>query len=207
MSSIRKSVAAHRPLLLLLSSLCWSNAKTPKSAVKVDRIVVVKSTRTLTLMSEGKILKAYKVALSREPVGAKERAGDHKVPEGDYVVDSKVPHSRFHLGLHISYPNAADRERARTLGVKPGGNIEIHGLDSKYAWVGSVQRYVDWTDGCIAVTNPEIEEIYKLVAVGTLVEILAEPKADNHSATADPKNGNLHLGKDVGRRGDKRDVF
>jgi murein L,D-transpeptidase YafK len=166
-------------LLLLLSSLCWSKAQTSKPAVKVDRIIVVKSTRTLTLMTESKVLKAFKVALSREPVGAKERAGDHKVPEGEYVVDSKVPHSRFHLGLHISYPNAADCERARTLAVKPGGNIEIHGLDSKYAWVGSLQRYVDWTDGCIAVTNLEIEEIYNLVAVGTLVEILAEPKADN----------------------------
>jgi murein L,D-transpeptidase YafK len=193
MSSVRKSGVVYLALLLLLSSLCWSNAQTSKPAVKVDRIVVVKSTRTLTLMSDGKVLKTYKVALSREPVGAKERAGDHKVPEGEYVVDSKVPHSRFYLGLHISYPNAADRERARKLGVKPGGNIEIHGLDSKYAWVGSLQRYVDWTDGCIAVTNPEIEEIYKLVAVGTLVEILAEPKADNHSATVDPKNGNLHL--------------
>ncbi|MGA2845376.1 MAG: L,D-transpeptidase family protein, partial [Candidatus Acidiferrales bacterium] len=90
----------------------------------------------MTLMRDGKVLKAYKVALSREPVGAKEREGDHKVPEGEYVVDSKNPHSRFHLALHISYPNAVDNERARKLGVKPGGNIEIHGLDNKYAWVG-----------------------------------------------------------------------
>jgi murein L,D-transpeptidase YafK len=194
MGSVKKSGAVGLALLLLLvSSLCWSQEKASHPSPKIDRIVVVKSARTLTLMSDGKVLKTYKVALSREPVGAKERAGDHKVPEGEYVVDSKVPHSRFHLGLHISYPNAADRERARKIGVKPGGNIEIHGLDSKYAWVGSLQRYVDWTDGCIAVTNPEIEEIYKLVAVGTPVEILAEPKADNHSATVDPKNGNLHL--------------
>ena len=79
-------------------------------------------------------------------------------------------------------PNAADRERARKLGVRPGGNIEINGLDSKYAWVGSLQRYVDWTDGCVAATNPEIEEIYELVGVGTPVEIIAEPKDNNHSA-------------------------
>lgn len=125
----------------------------------------------MMLMSEGKVLKTYEVALSREPVGAKERAGDHKVPEGEYVVDSKVLHSRFHLALHISYPNAADRERARKLGVKPGGNIEIHGLPNRYAWLGSVQHYVDWTDGCVAVTNPEIEEIWRLVPVGTPVEI------------------------------------
>jgi murein L,D-transpeptidase YafK len=187
MRSIRKSCVVCL-VLLVFSSLCGSDEKPSHPAAKVDRIVVVKSTRTMTLISDGKVLKTYKVALSREPVGAKERAGDHKVPEGEYVVDSKVPHSRFHLGLHISYPNATDRERARKLGVKPGGNIEIHGLDSKYAWVGSLQRYVDWTDGCIALTNPEIEEVYELVAVGTPVEILAEPKAENHSATVPPKN-------------------
>jgi murein L,D-transpeptidase YafK len=171
MSSVRKSGAAHLALLLLLFCLpCWSNDKT-SGPPKVDRIVVEKSARTMTLMRDGKVLKTYKVALSREPVGAKERTGDHKVPEGKYVVDLKNPHSRFHLALHISYPNAADRERARKIGVKPGGNIEIHGLDSKYAWVGSLQRQVDWTDGCVAVSNSEIEEIWPLVRVGTAVEI------------------------------------
>jgi murein L,D-transpeptidase YafK len=138
---------------------------------EADRIVVEKSARTMTLMQGAKVLKSYKVALSREPKGPKEREGDHKVPEGEYVVDSKNSHSRFHLALHISYPNAADRERARKLGVRPGGNIEIHGLDSKYAWVGSLQRQVDWTDGCIAVTNSEIEEIWPMVPVGTPVVI------------------------------------
>src|SRR6266403_1065299 len=127
--------------------------------------------KTTTTAAAAPVLKTYKVALSRKPVGAKEREGDHKVPEGEYVVDSKNSHSRFHLALHISYPNAADREKARKLGVRPGGNIEIHGLDSKYAWVGSLQRQVDWTDGCIAVTNPEIEEIWPMVSVGTPVEI------------------------------------
>jgi murein L,D-transpeptidase YafK len=125
----------------------------------------------MTLMHGAKVLKAYKVALSREPVGAKEREGDHKVPEGKYVVDLKNAHSRFHLALHISYPNADDRVKARKLGVRPGGNIEIHGLDGKYAWVGSLQRQIDWTDGCIAVTNPEIDEIWPMVPVGTPVEI------------------------------------
>ena len=125
----------------------------------------------MTLMQGANVLKTYQVALSRRPIGAKEREGDHRVPEGEYVVASKNSHSRFHLALHISYPNAADREKARKLGVRPGGNIEIHGLDSKYAWVGSLQRKVDWTDGCIAVTNPEIEEIWPMVPVGTPVEI------------------------------------
>lgn len=159
-------------LLSLACITCWCAAQdTTPTAIKADRIVVDKSARTMTLMQGAKALKTYKVALSRKPLGAKEREGDHKVPEGEYVVDSKNAHSRFHLALHISYPNAADREKARKLGVRPGGNIEIHGLDSKYAWVGSLQRQVDWTDGCIAVTNPEIEEIWPLVPVGTPVEI------------------------------------
>jgi murein L,D-transpeptidase YafK len=122
-------------------------------------------------MSGGKVIKTYKVALGGDPVGSKIKAGDKKTPEGEYVIDSKNEHSRFHLALHISYPNAADRERARKLGVSPGGGVEIHGLEAKYAWVGSLHRQVDWTAGCIAVTNPEIDEIWPLVRVGTPVEI------------------------------------
>ena len=155
--------------IAFLSIASAGAAETPTP--QTDHILVEKSARTMTLMHGDKILKTYKVALSREPIGAKEREGDHKVPEGEYVIDSKNPHSRFHLALHVSYPNAADRERARRLKVKPGGNIEIHGLDSKYAWVGGLHRQVDWTDGCIAVTDSEIEEIWTSVPVGTKVEI------------------------------------
>ncbi|HUD55743.1 MAG TPA: L,D-transpeptidase family protein [Terracidiphilus sp.] len=138
---------------------------------KADRIVIVKSERTLTLMSGGKVLKTYKVALGGDPVGPKVKVGDKKTPEGMYVIDSKNAKSRFHLALHISYPNTDDRARARKLGVSPGGGVEIHGLESKYAWVGSLHRQVNWTAGCIAVTNPEIDEIWPLVPVGTPVEI------------------------------------
>ena len=139
---------------------------------KADRIVVMKSARTLTLMSDGKTLKTYKVALGAQPIGAKERQGDHKTPEGNYIIDAKVEHSRFHRALHISYPNQADRDRARKLGVSPGGAVEIHGLGDKFGWIGARHRAYDWTDGCIAVTNAEIEEIWRLVPVGTRVEIL-----------------------------------
>ena len=136
-----------------------------------NRIVIVKSAHTMTLMSKGNALKTYHVALSTVPVAAKERAGDHKVPEGKYTIDEKNAVSRFHLALHVSYPNAADRARAKKLGVDPGGEIENHGLEKTYAWLGSLHREKDWTDGCIAATDAEIEEIYPLVAVGTLVEI------------------------------------
>ncbi|HET9283317.1 MAG TPA: L,D-transpeptidase family protein [Candidatus Angelobacter sp.] len=113
----------------------------------------------------------YKVALGTAPVGPKRVEGDHKTPEGIYTIDAKNPQSQFHLSLHISYPDAADRERARKLGVKPGGAIMIHGLPPRFAYLGALHRKVDWTDGCVAVTNAEIEEIWKLVPVGTRVEV------------------------------------
>jgi murein L,D-transpeptidase YafK len=138
----------------------------------VDRIVVEKSARTMKLMRGDEVLKTYKVALGHQPIGAKQRVGDHKTPEGNYVIDFKNRESRFHLALHVSYPNAADRERAHKLGADPGGNIEIHGLESKFAWLGSLHRGMDWTDGCIAVSNAEIEEIWPLVPVGTPLQIL-----------------------------------
>lgn len=125
----------------------------------------------MELMRAGQVLKTYKVALGGEPVGAKTKQGDHRTPEGDYVIDSRNAHSQFHRSLHVSYPSAADRERARRLGVLPGGNIYIHGLPNGYGFVGDAHRARDWTDGCIAVTDREIEEIWKLVDDGTRVEI------------------------------------
>jgi murein L,D-transpeptidase YafK len=126
----------------------------------------------MTLYRGDKVLAKYKVALGRGPKGPKERQGDHKTPEGQYFIDSKNAHSRFQLALHISYPNARDRSRAALERVNPGGDVEIHGLPSAFAFFGSFQSFIDWTDGCIAVSDAEIEEIWKLVPVGTKVEIL-----------------------------------
>ncbi len=136
-----------------------------------DQIVIVKSKRTLTLLRGGNVLKTYKVALGAQPLGAKDRQGDHKTPEGKYFIDAKKNPSRFYLALHISYPNAADRANARKLGLSAGGDVEIHGLGKEFGYVGSAHRLRDWTDGCVAVTNEEIEEIFRLVPVGTPVEI------------------------------------
>lgn len=146
-------------------------AQSAEAGQIVDRIVVMKSTRTMTLESNRRAIKTYKVALGGEPIGAKEREGDHKTPEGEYFVDAKNPHSQFYLALHLSYPNAADRARARKLGAGPGGDVEIHGLGKKFGWIGARHRLTDWTDGCVAVTNEEIEEIFRMVAVGTRVEL------------------------------------
>jgi murein L,D-transpeptidase YafK len=137
---------------------------------QADKILIVKSTRTMTLFHGGKVLKTYKVALGGAPVGPKRIQGDHKTPEGNYIIDARNEHSQFHRALHISYPSAADRARARKLGASAGGDIMIHGLPNGY----SDARYTrtDWTDGCVAVTNAEIEEIWRLVPVGARVEIL-----------------------------------
>ena len=142
-----------------------------KAKQEADKILIIKSARTMTLLSGGKTLKTYKVALGGVPVGPKRVEGDHKTPEGNYVIDAKNAHSRFHLALHVSYPSAADTETARKLGLRPGGAIMIHGLAASFAYLGALHRQTDWTDGCIAVTNAEIEEIWKLVPVGTRVEI------------------------------------
>jgi murein L,D-transpeptidase YafK len=154
-------------LLLLLLSFPLN----AQSQTKIDRIVIEKSQHTMELMDGARVVKSYKVALGGNPKGAKDRQGDHKTPEGLYSVDSKNPNSRFHKALHISYPSPADREHAKKLGVSPGGDVEIHGLASKWGWIGVGHRMKDWTDGCIAVTNEEIDEIYSLIKVGTPVEI------------------------------------
>jgi murein L,D-transpeptidase YafK len=125
----------------------------------------------MQLMAGEKVIKTYKVALGNQPVGAKERQGDGKTPEGKYLINWKNPKSQFHLSLHISYPNAADRARAKKLGVNPGGDIFIHGVGKTFGWLGAQHRLSDWTLGCIAVTNEEIEEVYALVRIGTAVEI------------------------------------
>jgi len=138
---------------------------------KADRIVVVKSEHRMTLLSGGRVLKTYRVALGRGSAGEKERMGDNKTPEGEYVIDQKNANSRFHLALHISYPNAADKERAKVAGVDPGGAIMIHGLENGLGWLGPIQHDADWTEGCIAVSNSEVEEIWRLVPIGTPIEI------------------------------------
>ncbi|AJE02233.1 L,D-transpeptidase family protein [Geobacter pickeringii] len=136
-----------------------------------DRILIEKKERRMTLLSKGEVLKTYRIALGGNPNGPKERQGDNKTPEGTYSIDSRNKDSRYHLSLHISYPNERDRKRAKELGVSPGGNIMIHGIKNGFSWVGDAHTEVDWTKGCIAVTDEEIEEIAKVAPNGTTVEI------------------------------------
>ena len=137
----------------------------------VDRVVVLKREHVLQLLSHGKVVKTYKVALGGDPAGPKTRQGDHKTPEGVYILDFRNAHSQFYKSIHISYPNAGDRAAAHKNGVSPGGDVFVHGLPNGYGSIGAAHRLKDWTDGCIAVTDDEIDEIWLAVADGTPIEI------------------------------------
>lgn len=136
-----------------------------------DKIVVNKSKRELLLFQGQKLIRSYRVALGRAPVGPKESEGDGKTPEGVYKINGKYAQSAYHMALRVSYPNTKDREHAQRRGLAPGGDIMIHGLPSGYGLIGAAHRLKDWTEGCIAVTNAEIEEIWRLVTNGTTIQI------------------------------------
>jgi murein L,D-transpeptidase YafK len=139
----------------------------PPSAM-ADKVVVLKSYRKLLLMKGNEVLKTYIVSLG-DPVGPKVRQGDNKTPEGTYVLDRHNANSQYHRSIHISYPNAGDLARARKLGVSPGGELFIHGLPNEFH--GHSEALGDWTEGCIAVSNAEMDEIWRAVADGTPIEI------------------------------------
>jgi murein L,D-transpeptidase YafK len=141
------------------------------SLPKADRVVVLKGERKLVLMRGDQVLKVYRVALGRYAKGAKTRLGDAKTPEGSYTLDYRLSKSAFHRAIHISYPNARDRALARSQGVEPGGKIMIHGLAKNWTADDLNHPNLDWTQGCIAVTNREIEEIWRLVSDGTPIDI------------------------------------
>jgi murein L,D-transpeptidase YafK len=134
-------------------------------------VLVYKADRTLLILHGSRVLRAYRVALGAVPDGPKRSHGDRRTPEGAYVLDWRTAQSRFYRAIHISYPNLRDRVRAAALGLAPGGGIMIHGLPLHLAAVGPQHASGDWTNGCIAVTNREMDEIWKLVPDGTPIEI------------------------------------
>src|SRR5258708_17865717 len=153
-------------LLIVVSAAKYVNGEST-----VDRVIINKAKRELFLMHADKVVKSYRVALGRNPVGPKTRQGDGKTPEGVYSFSGRNVASAFHRALRVSYPNSADRAQAKRLGVAPGGDIMIHGLPNGQGHIGKAHLQADWTEGCIAVTNAEIEEIWGLVRDGTKVEI------------------------------------
>lgn len=171
------------PLLLLLTALSFHAADSTRTAAPrsapaavgkvtmADSIVVEKSLRQLTLYFRGEPVKRYLVALGSNPVGAKVQQGDNRTPEGLYRIEARNPASKYHRALRVSYPNQQDRARAARLGVSPGGDIMIHGLPKAFSYVGAAHRLDDWTQGCIALTDEEIDEIYAAVPLGAAILI------------------------------------
>lgn len=136
-----------------------------------DSIVVYKHERTLRLFYRGVPVKSYFIALGSNPVGDKQRAGDQRTPEGLFHINAHNPASKYHLALRISYPDDAHRARAAAIGADPGGDIMIHGLAPEYSEAGKDHIANDWTNGCIALSNAEIEELWRAVPDGTPIQI------------------------------------
>ena len=139
--------------------------------IQIDKLVVYKSERQLLAYSNGLLVKTYRISLGRQPVGDKEFEGDKKTPEGLYFINDKNPNSGYHKNLGISYPDKDDIENAKRLGKPPGGNIKIHGLRNKTSFISKFHRWFDWTLGCIAVTDEEMDELYNAVKIGTQIDI------------------------------------
>ncbi len=141
------------------------------TSVSIDKIVVIKHQRRLDVMSKNRIIKSYKISLGRVPKGHKEHEGDKKTPEGLYTINDKNPNSGYHKNLGISYPNERDKRHADSIGKSPGGLIKIHGIRNGFGWIGWFHLLADWTLGCIAMTNKDIDELYEHVPIGTPIEI------------------------------------
>jgi len=140
-------------------------------SVTIDKIVVTKHERKLELISNNQVIKSYEISLGRVPKGHKEYEGDKKTPEGLYFINDKNPNSGYHKNLGISYPNEKDIKHAKSIGKNPGGLIKIHGIKNGFGWTGRFHLLFDWTSGCIALTNKEIDELYENIKIGTPIEI------------------------------------
>jgi murein L,D-transpeptidase YafK len=156
----------------LLIVLMLSAGSAPvESTQKADSVLVIKSEKRLYLLHKGEQFAALHVTFGAEPVGHKQVEGDGRTPEGHYMLTYKNSKSKFYKSIHISYPNARDRENARRLGVDPGGNIMIHGLAKEWEWAESLALYFSWTNGCIALRNRDMDRVWEAVDPGTPIEI------------------------------------
>jgi murein L,D-transpeptidase YafK len=151
-------------LLLLATSVCAVQQK-------ADLVRVVKSESRLYLIRDDQVFASYNVVFGANPKGHKEREGDERTPEGRYYLTYKNPGSAFYLSIHVSYPNADDRAHARELGVDPGGDIMIHGQKNGKEWLSRFSRFVNWTDGCIALSNSDMDEVWDAIDAGIPIEI------------------------------------
>jgi murein L,D-transpeptidase YafK len=156
-------------LATILAFLLWSGVAF--SEQKADLVLVKKNESRLYLIREGKTFASFRASFGSNPKGHKQKQGDGRTPEGRYVLDYKNSGSRYHRSIHISYPNAKDREDARKRGVDPGGDIMIHGQRNGWEWLAPIAQLFDWTNGCIALSNPDMDRVWEAVDAGTPIEI------------------------------------
>jgi len=168
---IKKTLQIFTVLLVIMIVYYFYPQTKLADSTKIDSIIVYKSKHELKAYFKGKLLKTYTISIGRKPRGAKEYEGDKKTPEGIYYINDKNPNSGWHKNLGISYPNQEDIKKAKQLGKSPGGDIKIHGLRNTRGYIGKFHRWRDWTLGCIAVTNQEMDELYRFVKIGTKIEI------------------------------------
>lgn len=150
-------------------------AKDPESTTQklpiADSVLVVKSERRLYLLADGEVFADYPATFGAQPEGHKEREGDERTPEGHYMLDWKNQHSAFYKSIHVDYPNADDRAAAAIRGEDPGGQIMIHGQRNGYGWLSPLARFFNWTDGCIALSDSDMDEVWQSVRANTPIEI------------------------------------
>ncbi len=158
-------------LALLAATLVVSGGFPAAAADSADRVVVHKERRLLRLLQGDQVIREYAVALGGNPIGHKRQEGDQRTPEGLYSLDWRNPGSGFYKSIHVSYPAPADVSAAAANGVDPGGMIMIHGQPNYFGWLAFLTQRFDWTNGCIAVTNAEMEEIWAMVPNNTPIEI------------------------------------
>lgn len=158
-------------LTVAIAALTSPTLQASSNLGKVDLVVITKSESNMALLRDGKILKQYRIAMGDLPTGHKLKEGDQRTPQGRYVLDYKKPDSAYYKSIHISYPNEEDKLRAKALGIKPGGMIMIHGQNPNSSLPPEQAQQYNWTNGCIAITNTEMDEVWKVVDEGTPIEI------------------------------------
>jgi murein L,D-transpeptidase YafK len=172
---LREKQSIMRTLLTLIVVVIVASCNTaqgfPRNVV-IDSIAVHKRAHKMYLFEEGRLIGVYNIALGKQPVGPKRTKGDCKTPEGLYYINDKNPNSDYYMNLGISYPNNEDRYIAKRMGRSPGGDIKIHGMPNGKAYLGAVHTASDWTLGCIAITNEQMDELFRHVEVGTPIKII-----------------------------------
>jgi murein L,D-transpeptidase YafK len=171
-SGEKNGVVTNLVVMCLVATTFFSAPLSASEFPVADKVVIEKEKRKLHLISDGSTFRTFDIALGGAPLGDKEIEGDFKTPEGSYELDMRNPNSDYFLSIHVSYPNNADRQEARKKGVDPGGQIMIHGQPNTPTYSAGYYKSADWTNGCIAVSNSDMIDIWLMTPNSVTIEIL-----------------------------------